>query len=381
MSVAPERHGSPFPLRRDAVTLALLTGLTVVSFVCVEGLSRIYFATQDSLAQRWSARGAAALQSRNYKAAVDGYRTALLYARGNDGYQLGLAQALLGEGRIDEAYGYLRNLHDEQPENGLVNLELARIASSKGDRGTAIRFYHNAIYATWPANEETERENARLELIRLFLRNHAQAQAQSELIALAANMSGGERSRTQIAGLFLEAQDYAHALSEYRASLRSNPRDAIALAGAGRAAFELGHYSTARRYLADAAVLAPHDKDSAGRLRIADLVIAMDPFRQQIRVAERNRVVVKDFAAAGTRLTACLSSVPTPATAQLQTLEQSWSKLKRKVTSTGLRRNPDLVDAAMELVFDIERQTAAGCGPPSDTDTALVLIAKMHEGI
>ena len=34
----------------------------------------------------------------------------------------------------------------------------------------------------------------------------------------------------------------------------------------------------------------------------------------------------------------------------------------------------------MDLVFSIERQTNAGCGAPTGTDVALLLIAKLHEG-
>jgi hypothetical protein len=34
----------------------------------------------------------------------------------------------------------------------------------------------------------------------------------------------------------------------------------------------------------------------------------------------------------------------------------------------------------MELVFKIERQTAAKCGAPTEMDTVLLLIARLHEG-
>jgi len=57
-----------------------------------------------------------------------------------------------------------------------------------------------------------------------------------------------------------------------------------------------------------------------------------------------------------------------------------WEQMKNQVTEQGLRRNPDLVDAAMDLVFDIERQSNATCGPASGADLALLLIARLHEG-
>ena len=54
--------------------------------------------------------------------------------------------------------------------------------------------------------------------------------------------------------------------------------------------------------------------------------------------------------------------------------------MKTEITERGLRRNPDLMEAAMDLVFKIERQTSAACGSPVGTDMALLLIAKLHEG-
>jgi hypothetical protein len=54
--------------------------------------------------------------------------------------------------------------------------------------------------------------------------------------------------------------------------------------------------------------------------------------------------------------------------------------MKPRITESGLRRDPDLVNTAMELVFGIERQTSSACGAASEKDAALLLIAKLHEG-
>jgi len=61
-------------------------------------------------------------------------------------------------------------------------------------------------------------------------------------------------------------------------------------------------------------------------------------------------------------------------------MSENWTTLKPKITALELRRNPDLVDSAMDLVFRIERQTSLVCGTPTGTDLALLLIAKLHEG-
>jgi hypothetical protein len=54
--------------------------------------------------------------------------------------------------------------------------------------------------------------------------------------------------------------------------------------------------------------------------------------------------------------------------------------MEPKVNQGDLRRNPDLAERAMDLVFEIERQTKAACGAPTGTDLALLLISKLHEG-
>ena len=367
-------------LRREPVVLAVLSGLAIILILAVGGVSRVFHAQQDALAARWSARGEADLKARNFDAAVVEFRAALRYSRGDYGYQLSLAQALLGMKRTDEAYAYLINLWGREPENGLVNLELARIAASRGDTEHALRFYHNAIYATWPDNQETDSMNARLELIHYLLGINAKTQAQAELIALEATTGDNAAQEVQLGNLFLRAKDENHALEAYRRSLRLKRDNPEALAGAGKAAFQLGLYPMAHRYLESAVAISPGDKESAALLRTTRFVLHLDPFRAQLPVARRNRIVIEAFAAAGNRLKSCAAPANAHAApALVQNLTQQWTKLKPQITERGIRQNPDLANTAMSLVFNIERQTETECGAPTETDTALLLIASLHE--
>ncbi|HEV2324806.1 MAG TPA: hypothetical protein VGS10_12720 [Terracidiphilus sp.] len=367
-------------LRREPVTLALLTGLAIILFAVVTGLSSLYHQQQESLANRWSTRGTDDLNAKRYEAAVVDYRTALLYARDNYTYELNLAEALVGEHRTDEAYAYLINLWDRQPENGLVNLELARIEAARGRTDMALRYYHDAIYAIWPENQEAESRNARLELISLLLQTDDKAQADSELIALAANLGDHPSDHTQAGQLFLQAQDTQRALEQFRMALEGNRHDVAAMAGAGNAAFDMGQYMVAERYLRRA--VGAGDKKSESKLKLAELVLNMDPFRTQFKAAERRRIIVDAFSAAGARLQAC--SVPGPFSvpaAELIALTQSWTKLQPQMNERDLRQNPDLGNSAMSLVFNIERETSGMCGGMTDTDNALLLIANLHQGL
>src|ERR1700758_5401093 len=115
-------------LRQRPVMLALSTGLAVAFFLVVTGLASVYRAKHEELGKRWFERGVADLKAHRFDAGVTDFRAALLYSRDNYTYQLDLAEALIGTGQTAQAYAYLLNLWDREPEDGLVNLELARIA-------------------------------------------------------------------------------------------------------------------------------------------------------------------------------------------------------------------------------------------------------------
>jgi len=370
-------------VQQSPVMLVVLTDLTVVFFVFVAALSRAYKDQQTDLGNRWFERGIADLSGKRYQAAVTDFRAALLYSRDNYTYQLNLAEALLGMNRKAEASAYLLNLWDRQPEDGLVNLELARIAAQKGQMQQAVRYYHDAVYAVWPSEHETQRREARLELIELFLRSNAKAQAQAELIGLSENADEDPVQLDLLGDLFMRADDYEHALAEYRSSLKVDAHNAKALAGAGYAAYELQQYSLAEHYLQDTVKRDANDKDSAERLKTTEMVLRMDPYQRQISQIERIRLVMEAFTTAGERLQHC--AVPSGDGAgggavQGGSLSDEWSALKPQITQRSLQRSLGLADQAMDLVFRIERQTSVNCGAPSGPDLALLLISKLREG-
>jgi len=362
--------------------LGMLTMLAVILILAVTGLSRAYRAQQQGLGARWYNRGLADLSAKHFDAAVTDFRAALLYSRDDFAYQLNLAEALIGQGHWAQAYAYLVNLWDREPDNGVVNLELARIKAQRGENDDAIRYYNNAVYAVWPRDQEGRRRDARLELIELLLRTHATAQAQGQLIALAERVGQDPAQQEHIGELFLRADDSEHALASFTTSLKTDRHNAEALAGAGRAAFELGRYRLAERYLEAAIAANPNDTASAEHLKTAQLVLRMDPFQRQVSAARRNRIVVDAFTTAGERLKTCsMPPVNSADAGPKASLSDEWARLKPQVTEHGLRRNPDLVDIAMDLVFRIERETSIVCGTPTGTDLALLMISKLHEEV
>jgi len=382
-SSAAEHNGpdSKQYLAKQPLILALLSTLAILCFGAVSGLSSIYHAQRRNLGAQWFDRGEKDLRAARYSQAVAAFRTALLYSRDNYVFQLDLAQALLGEKRTEEASSYLMNLWEREPEDGLVNLELARIAAQKGQAEQALKYYHNAIYATWPSDRQEERQQTRLELIDYLLKIGERPQARSELIALAANAGDDPALQAQLGDLFMKAQDYADALAAYRQSFKVSSEKPAALAGAGQAAFELARYRQAQQYLQAAMAAGVHDPEVADLLKTAELVLQMDPFRRQLSAAQRDRIAIEAFQTAGQRLDACVAAAgSSPSGPALQNLSESWTKMKPHMNPRGLRQDPDLVENAMELVFNIERQTTATCEASNATDHALLLIARLHEG-
>jgi tetratricopeptide (TPR) repeat protein len=370
-----------FYLRQRPTLLVLLAVLTVVFFLAVTGLSRAHEAQRQALGNRWFNRGVADLNAKNYEAAITEFRSALLYSRDDFSYQLNLAEALIGLKHTAEASAYLLNLWDREPGNGLVNLELARIAAQRGEIDQAVRYYHDAVYAAWPRDQEKKRREARLELISLLLRIKDLGDAQAELIALSANVGDDPAQQETIADLFVRAGDYEHALASYRLVLRANDHDAAALAGAGYVAFQLGQYPLAQHYLQQAIAATPNDTQSAHLLQTTEMVLRMDPFRRQISTADRDKAVVEAFTAAGERLKSCtLPVTSSPGSGPPISLNDEWTAMKPRIGAVRLRHDPDLAENAMDLVFRIEHQTSAVCGAPTGADLALSLIAKLHEG-
>ena len=371
----------------EPLLLAVLSLFAVISFLAVGGLSRLYHLQQESLGNRWFTRGTADLSAGRFDPAMLEFRTALRYSRDNHSYQLGLAESLIGMKRTQEAYSYLLNLWEREPENGTVNLLLARIAAANGQTEQAQRYYHNAIYAVWTGDQQGQRRETRFELIEYLLRINNTAQAQAELIALAGNIGDDPIQLRRVGDLFLRAQDYEHALAEYRLALKSDRHDTADDTGAGVAAFQLGRYPLALHYLQAAAggSVTPETQDL---LRITELVLQMDPFQRQLSAAHRNKIVVAAFEKAGARLEACglLSSAKANDTgtpkpdSEPSSAARTWTELKPRITERGLARDPDLIESAMEVVFEIERETASTCGNPTEADRALLLISKLHEG-
>ena len=148
-----------------------------MAFAAVSALSTSYRARQRRVTASLSERARVEMNSGNIRGATLAYRAALDLSPGTFSNQLGLAVALIADKRDHEALAYLQVLWDQQPENGKVNLELARTYVGLKDNDQAIRHYQNAIYAVWDTDTDGNRRAVRIELVQYLLNHGAIAQA------------------------------------------------------------------------------------------------------------------------------------------------------------------------------------------------------------
>jgi tetratricopeptide (TPR) repeat protein len=362
--------------RRPAVVIAGLTLIAVLGFVFVNHLVTRFGEQQKALARRLFKQGQADVNAKNPERAVDNFRGALTYDRGNEQYQLSLARALRDTGRTSESRAYLLSLWERKPEDSTTNLALARLAVRENSVEDALRYYHNASYGVWPADGDARRRDAQFELIDFLLKSHAVPQAQAELITMTPALPANPDYHLRLATLFARAQDNEHALAQFQQVIHLDSENAAAHAGAGEAAFQLNRYRTAQTNLAFAAKANASDAATRLRLQQTELILQSDPYARRLSNAERERRVHAAFDQSGKRLNACLASSPPPA-ADLAALKTRWQEMKSKLVK---RHEMEMHDSVMDLVSQIEQATATQCGPPTGLDNVLLVLSQDREG-
>lgn len=373
-----------FSLRRETVLL-LSIALLAILFGITGVLVKQFHARERALARQWYARGERSMEQGRAAEATTSFRTALFHAPGNFAYQLRLAQSLVNSGDVAEARTYLLRLWEIDPADGPVNLELAKTSMRTGDVSAVIRYYHSAIAGEWPPGSPARPRELRQELCEYLIAQKQRGEALAELLALSNETPENARLRSQVAELFLEAEDYDVAYQQFRRSLRLNRRQPGAWAGAGKAAFMMGDYDTARDALTRAVMENPHDAESASLLRTANEVIEINPFDRRVPESVRRERAIEIFAIAVRRLESCAASkgeslqITNPQTG-LQRLYGAAMKMKPQVAAARMRRNPDILDSTTNLAFEIEQTATHECGAPHGMDLALSLIGAKSGG-
>jgi len=360
-------------IHQEVLKLAVLMALTILGFFITRAIAASNRATTRHDAAEWYARGQRALAADQPVDAVEAFRHASVMKRGDREYALAFARALVAIHRSDDAEQTLLSLRDTLPEDPEVNLELARLASARGDAASTLRYYHNALYAPWPSNQIEVRRQVRLELIRFLIGSNQSNRAESELVALSTDLPDTLASHLEVGGLFRAIGNQRRALDQYQQALRLSPANPTALAGAGRAAFATGDYTQAQGYLRD---LANPPGDLVEVRALVNLVLTKDPLAARIGSSARRGRLMEALSHVSNQLQAC--SARNAAGAQL--LIPLADEIARVTTDLerGAVLENDTIETSLELVDRAERASSTACPPVDTLDRALMLIAERH---
>ena len=313
----PDRHERRRLIFADTLSLVTLFAITVTLAVATNYLYQSYASHQVELANRWLVRGEQALRDNKPQVAIDALSSALAYAPSQRSTEIKLAEALASAGRVQEATVYFNSLLETEQGNGLINLQLARLAARQGSISDAIADYQKAIYGSWEGDGYVRRREVRLELVNYLIAHQLFDQARSELLVASGNAPEDDISvQLEIAHNMERAEDPADALHLYRMLLKHHGTLREALAGAGRTAFMLGRYLEAKKYLARSLESsALEDQPSAEleqtreRLNEVNRLLLLYP-SSRLSPRERDARILADSKLAQARLAQCTRDNP-----------------------------------------------------------------------
>jgi tetratricopeptide (TPR) repeat protein len=411
----------------DTLSLVTLFAITALLAVLTNYLYQSYASHQVELANRWLVRGEQAMRDRKPQAAIDALSSALAFAPGDRNTEIKLAEALASAGRLQEAAVYFNALLESQQGSGLINLQLARLVARQDNVNQAIEDYQKAIYGNWEGDGYVRRRDVRFELINYLIDHQLLDRARSELLVASGNAPQDDISvQLDIARTMERAQAPSDALHLYKTILHRHPSLREALEGAGRTAFQIGHYLEAKRYLARALEGPSVDQEpkavldqSRDRLNEATRLLLLYP-SSRLSPHDRNARILTDRKLAMARLAECTQDRPQPANSAtatapppavaskgsnplqsltsrftshptapapnqaaapppvdpLQALAERWKRLPAKISPRELENNPDLAQTQIQLIYDTELITQQVCGAPAGDDALLLRVAQ-----
>src|SRR5262249_55950980 len=144
-------------IHREILQVGVLMLIAVVGFFVTRAVAADSREQTFRDAEAWFARGQQLMAAGRVDDAIASLRRASVRNRYERKYALTLAGALSHKGDTEAARAALLTLREASPEDAEVNLALARLASQRQDVTEALRFYHNTLYAPWPADAAEKR--------------------------------------------------------------------------------------------------------------------------------------------------------------------------------------------------------------------------------
>lgn len=361
-------------VQREVLVLVVLSIAGVLAFFGTRTVARVSADIRERDAAEWYRVGQGLLDAGDADPAADAFRRASGMARENQTYRLALAAALTAAERDEAARQVLLGVREVAPENPDVNLRLARLEARRDDETAAVRYYQNALYGVWSPEATETRGRLRVELIEYLLARGQHGRGLAELLALEGNLPAEPEAYLEAARLFRQAGDATRALGHYERVLELEPKNGDAAAGAGEAAFSLGEYARAQRFLR----LAPDDRPDVVELRaITAIILARDPLAPRLAYAERRRRVLLNLEDSIEHLTACPAE--DDARAELAALQREAEGFAASLRRRAAAQRLEVIEAGVDLVHRIQRATAERCGASSASHRALLIIGQRYQ--
>lgn len=399
-----ERNQRRRLILQDSLALLGLTGITI----CIAVLTYFFFHSfrehRRVLEKRWFARGQIALSSGRPQDAVQDFRSALSLSAANASYEMSLAEALAAAGRTEEAYTYFSTLHEAEPGDGFLNLQLARLEVRRRNASAAIDFYRSALNGAWRGQGTERRLQIRLELAKYLLSLGKFNDAQGELLTAEGNSLDNPSALLDIAELLKQAEDPSDAWTAYQRVERhsgANPLLALqSLLGEAQIATSMGQYKRAAlaldRYTAKLrqhpTASGPEEKQEVSRqlARLQGMLqlipfYGLPPKQRAERILHEAEIAHKRFVDCTAQFQSALtqSQSPPPAAtasdvASLDNLGTQWQPMG-SLNVAALAGNADIQQRLLALTSQTELLTAKLCGAPSGDNALLLQLAKVPD--
>jgi tetratricopeptide (TPR) repeat protein len=358
----------------------LLVAVIAVLFAADTFLVKASQAESRAEAARSFAQGNTLFARGDYAAALDRIQNALSLERDNRDYSRTLAEVQLAAGKISDAEATVTDLLQNDSDDGLSSLIMARTLARQGRDADAVSYYHRAVYGHWDRDPAGNRRKARFELIDYLAMHDAKQDLLAELLAVEDQAAKDQAAKDQtidgrdtslrIARLFLAAGSPSRAADLFRALLRNHPGDVDALVGLGEAEFASGDYRAAQREFSTALHLDPDNREATQRQGLCDEVLALDPSLRGLSAAERFRRSRKLVELTWNAASQCFNAIPQNQPRQ-DLLDRGGKALKQRVL---IAHESEETETNLDLAEQLWQSRRTTCKPAASPNDPLSLV-------